>query len=178
MAAGSDRRTHHEPRPCSLRSSVEVRRGPTKPAGAQPARSAFQPAGGCRSNSEPRGPCPELAAFGAVEIPSGEYRTPTESNVLDSDATLWFGSADSNGADATIKACERLGRPYFLVLPGSGVRPSHVAEWLRTTGVSVLNVAGHRESLAPGSGERVERFLCDVFARLGHAPSVTAPPAC
>src|SRR5262249_38660440 len=76
-----------------------------------------------------RGPSPELAAFGAVEIPTGEYRTRTESNVRDSDATLWFGSPDSNGAEATIKACEQLGRPYFLVLPGSGIRPPQVAEW-------------------------------------------------
>lgn len=33
--------------------------------------------------------------------------------------------------------------------------------------MEVLNVAGNRESKSPGSGERVERFLCDVFAQLG-----------
>jgi hypothetical protein len=32
----------------------------------------------------------------------------------------------------------------------------------------VLNVAGNRESRAPGIGERAERFLCEVFRQLGH----------
>jgi hypothetical protein len=32
--------------------------------------------------------------------------------------------------------------------------------------VRVLNVAGSRESRAPGIGDRVERFLLEVFRRL------------
>jgi len=35
----------------------------------------------------------------------------------------------------------------------------------------VLNVAGNRESEAPSIGDRVERFLADVFRRLGHGPA-------
>jgi hypothetical protein len=36
-------------------------------------------------------------------------------------------------------------------------------------------VAGNRESKALGIGARVERFLCDVFARLGHARTEGPP---
>jgi hypothetical protein len=50
-----------------------------------------------------------------------------------------------------------------------GTRPSEVAGWLAERGVRVLNVAGNRESVARGIGARVERFMRDVFRRLGHA---------
>ena len=36
--------------------------------------------------------------------------------------------------------------------------------------VRILNVAGNRESEAPSIGDRVERFLADMFRRLGHRP--------
>jgi hypothetical protein len=42
--------------------------------------------------------------------------------------------------------------------------------WIVEHKVRVLNVAGNRESRAPGIGARVERFLADVFRRLGHGP--------
>jgi hypothetical protein len=42
-------------------------------------------------------------------------------------------------------------------------RPSQVVAWLAEKGVRVLNVAGNRESTAPGVGERVERFLGAVL---------------
>ena len=31
----------------------------------------------------------------------------------------------------------------------------------------VLNIAGNRESVSPGIGERTERFLCELFRQLG-----------
>ena len=40
-------------------------------------------------------------------------------------------------------------RPLLLVVPGKEIRLSRVAEWLRTKRVSILNVAGNRESTAP-----------------------------
>ncbi|MBV8078038.1 MAG: hypothetical protein JO284_16645 [Planctomycetaceae bacterium] len=41
---------------------------------------------------------------------------------------------------------------------------------LRENKIRILNVAGHRESKAPGIGARVERFLADGLRRLGHNP--------
>jgi hypothetical protein len=41
-----------------------------------------------------------------------------------------------------------------------------VVYWIREKGVRVLNVAGNRESSAPGIGVRVERFLGAVFRQL------------
>jgi hypothetical protein len=45
-------------------------------------------------------------------------------------------------------------------------RPSEVVAWIAENGVRVLNVAGNRESLSPGIGDRVERFMARVFRRL------------
>jgi hypothetical protein len=41
-----------------------------------------------------------------------------------------------------------------------------VPEWVAEKGVRGLNVAGNRESKAPGIGDRVERFLAEVFRQL------------
>ena len=115
------------------------------------------------------GPRPDLAAlYGAAEMPTARYRARTEQNVRDSDATLWFGSVDSPGAKVTLQAAESMGKPRMIVRAGREVRPSDVAAWIAEQRVRVLNVAGNRESKAPGIGGRVERFLCVVFARLGY----------
>ena len=47
-------------------------------------------------------------------------------------------------------------------------RPSMVLDCLEAHDVGVLNVAGHRESVCPGIGERVERFMRELFRQLGH----------
>jgi hypothetical protein len=62
-----------------------------------------------------------------------------------------------------------VGRPHLLIVPHRQTRPSEVAAWLRSRPrVTVLNIAGNRESEAPGIGDRVERFLTELFTRLGH----------
>src|SRR5262249_38790424 len=59
-------------------------------------------------------------------------------------------------------------KPFLLVFGGI-TRPSDAVGFIRAKGVLVLNVAGNRESEKPGIGARVERFMRDVFRRLGHA---------
>ena len=43
-----------------------------------------------------------------------------------------------------------------------------IVDWLDNNDVNALNVAGHRESVCPGIGARVERFMLDLLRRLGH----------
>jgi hypothetical protein len=116
------------------------------------------------------GPRPEFAhLYRAVELPSTSYPARTKFNVLDADATLWFGDRHSSGGVATLDACRLRGRPFLIVDPGA-TTPSQVRDWLAAHDVRTLNVAGSRESKAPGIGERVEAFLGQVFRRLGHRP--------
>lgn len=110
-------------------------------------------------------PAPWLADFGLVECETPGYPAGSVANVVGSDATLWFGDWHTPGGRTTLDACRLSDKPYLIVF--SGTRPSAVARWLEEKGIRILNVAGNRESVAPGIGAKVERFLLDVFARLG-----------
>lgn len=113
------------------------------------------------------GPAPWLAEYGAREIATADYRMRTEANVRDSDATLWFGNTSSPGGRVTLNAIRGMGKPHMIVRAGEGVRPSEVADWITRRGFESLDVAGSRESRAPGIGARVERFLAEVFTQIG-----------
>jgi hypothetical protein len=113
------------------------------------------------------GPRPEFAqAFGAAELPTETAAARTERNVRDSDGTLWFGETTSAGAHDTIAACRKFMKPCLPVWPSAAFEPSHVAAWIVESKISVLNVAGNRESVEPGIGDRVERFLGQVLEQL------------
>ena len=106
-----------------------------------------------------------LAGFDLIECPEPGYPVRTRANVRDSDGTLWLGDWHSAGGRTTLDACRLQGKPFLIVYAGR-TRPSEVVEWIRSKGVRVLNVAGNRESKAPGIGARTERFLARVFRSL------------
>jgi hypothetical protein len=87
----------------------------------------------------------------------------------DSDGTLWFGDWMSPGGKTTLDACRLQGKPFLIVYHGA-TKPSQARDWIVEKGIRVLNVAGNRESKAPGIGDRVERFLGQMFRQLGHRP--------
>lgn len=113
------------------------------------------------------GPRPEFAElYRAVEMPTPDYRARTEHNVRTTDATVWFGSIDTPGAGTTLRACKGMSRPHMLVVPRRGVKPSEVAEWITRGRFRFVNIAGNRESKAPGIGAKVETFMAEVFRRI------------
>jgi hypothetical protein len=78
------------------------------------------------------GPRPEFAeTYGTVELPTDSDPDPTERNVRDADAILWFGATDTPGARCTLEWCRKCSKATVLVSPGGPMLPSHVAEWLR-----------------------------------------------
>lgn len=107
------------------------------------------PAGGWAEDlTEPPG---VLALFPELrETPASEPRVRTEWNVRDSHATLVLlhGDVESPGTEVTIGAVRDLGRPHVV----ADVRDvATVRTWLEGLPVGVvLNVAGPRESEAPG----------------------------
>jgi hypothetical protein len=115
------------------------------------------------------GPRPEFAErFGAVALPTEVAEARTIQNVVHSDATLWFGDTTTSGAHATVGVCQPHGKPCMVLYPGASFEPSHVVSWIGEGQFKTLNVAGNRESHAPGIGELVYQFLCDVFSQLAH----------
>jgi Circularly permutated YpsA SLOG family len=112
---------------------------------------------------------PEFAReFAAAELPADSEHAPAAQNVKDSDGTFWFGRTTTLDAQATVAACLASGKPLMPVYPGASFEPSHVAGWILENKIKTLNVAGNREHEEPGIGQRLERFLGDVLAQLGH----------
>jgi Circularly permutated YpsA SLOG family len=115
------------------------------------------------------GPRPEFAEqYGSREFPTDNRTASTEQNIHDSDATLWFGETTSEDAQTAVAACHRLGKPCMLIYPTATFAPSHVAAWVRRERIETLTVAGNREAVEPGIGDRVERFLGQVLQQLGY----------
>lgn len=98
------------------------------------------------------------------ETPSAVYAQRTSWNVRDSDGTLILTmEAPRGGTALTMREAERHGKPLLhLALPGDDAHRRATA-WLRENDIRTLNVAGPRESEAPGIYDRARRFLHELF---------------
>lgn len=94
------------------------------------------------------------------ETPSADPAQRTSWNVRDSDATLVVlppGVRLDGGSAYTVREAVRLGRPHLVT---HGEEAEVVRAWLATLpGTLTLNVAGPRESRAPGSYATCCRLL-------------------
>jgi len=84
--------------------------------------------------------------------------------VRDSDATLLLTADEpSPGTDLTGDIARRLGRPV-VSWPADAVEDVGLfRRWLQADGIETLNVAGPRESEAPGIYDRARRILLACF---------------
>ena len=98
------------------------------------------------------------------ETPLANYLQRTEWNVRDSDATVVFTMSDTldGGSKRTVQFAEQLRRPWLHFRPG--VHEKFLVRFLQAHKVLTLNVAGKRESAAPGVHhfvmEALDRALC------------------
>lgn len=94
------------------------------------------------------------------ETPSADSAQRTSWNVRDSDGTLVVvpaGAGPGPGTAYTLAEAVRLGRPHLLT---HGEDPAAVSRWLATLPARpTLNVAGPRESRAPGTYAACLRLL-------------------
>jgi len=100
--------------------------------------------------------------------PLSDVQQRTEWNVRDSDATLILtrGADLTNfpGTKLTVGIAEKLGRRHLLVNLQNPASVQQAKSWLKESGIKgVLNVAGPRESEAPGIYEEAKRFLRALF---------------
>jgi hypothetical protein len=103
------------------------------------------------------------ARYPLRETPSDEYRQRTEWNVRDSDGTLILhaGRVDQ-GTALTERLARARGRP-LLVLDVHAATAPEIARWIDAHAVRRLNVAGPRESRAPGLQAAVAAVLREVL---------------
>lgn len=90
------------------------------------------------------------------------YWKRTEQNILDSDGTLVMpGENMSKGTALTIKLARKHGRPTAIIPLSARENGTPLMCWLNSTGIKTLNVAGPRESVCPGIGQKALNYLLD-----------------
>jgi hypothetical protein len=112
------------------------------------------------------GPRSDLANLGFTQSGSREYAVRTRQNVEQSDATLIFATdPDSDGTRLTIAHARRCGKPVCVLDPYESGTMEQAEAWLKEIHPAVLNIAGNRESKAPGIRRQVECILRVALSR-------------
>ena len=86
-----------------------------------------------------------------VETPERNYPARTRRNIEDSDGTLILNLGTLDGGTAlTVAHARQIGKPCLIVALEEGIEPATFRDWLAAYSITVLNVAGPRESKRPG----------------------------
>lgn len=102
------------------------------------------------------------AGYRLDEASSSRYAERTFLNVRDSAGTLILSKGEpTDGTKLTVDFAKRLGRPCLVIMLDGDDHSGEILRWIEERGIEVLNVAGPRESAAPGIHEEAK----DVFAR-------------
>ncbi len=108
-----------------------------------------------------------LQGYGLTEHASPEYPPRTAANVKLADATIIFGDiVHSRGSRLTHRLCVRHNKECLVIPPSLGhadaVEIIHLM--LARTNPRTLNIAGSRQSKAPGIEEWVTMILTEALA--------------
>ena len=117
------------------------------------------------------GPRPSLARWGLIETKSSGYIDRTILNVKHSDATMIVSqNFNSKGTILTEDAVRDHKKSCFKYVYFPEYQPmkddeivERMAHWIKECGAETLNIAGNRESVAPGIQFWLCGILMDVF---------------
>lgn len=139
-------------------------------AGLDAAMKAGLPVGGycpCGRRAED-GVIPPI--YPLVELASDHYCNRTEKNVVESDGTLILNKGElTEGTKLTYEYALQHGKPCLVVQLDRErvVEPFEVARWIQRHDISVLNVAGPRESKHPaGIYREASSYLFGLFSEM------------
>lgn len=146
---------------CTLRKIVSGGQTGVDRAGLDAALLHGIPLGGyCpKGRRAEDGPIP--SRYPLVETDSPDYAVRTRRNVRESDATLVLNIGPlTGGTRATVEYALQRKKPCLMVqLDRTGCSVAETADWLANNNISTLNIAGPRESKAPGTYDMSLRFL-------------------
>jgi hypothetical protein len=112
------------------------------------------------------------ARYPLAETPGRDPAQRTAWNVRDSDATLILSRGRPSGGTAfSAERAAAEGRPCHIVDLAGDPDPGEVAAWIRSAGARVLNVAGPRESEAPGIHDEALALLRAVLGSASTGPA-------
>ncbi|MDZ7744088.1 MAG: putative molybdenum carrier protein [Bacteroidota bacterium] len=99
-----------------------------------------------------------------TESDSSEYEYRTELNVKDSDGTLllYLETLDK-GCQYTYNMAVTHHKPHLLVNMQDEQGFLQILNWIKMYNISVLNIAGPRESSYPGIYEETKKYLHKLF---------------
>lgn len=109
--------------------------------------------------------------YGAKEHSSPAYVGRTIANIQQADTTILFGSTVTPGSRLVIRHATNTKHPVLCIRSRQSTSEVYaLAEEIRLEirHVRSLNVAGNRESSAPGIGKWAEDYLCELFYLIGH----------
>jgi hypothetical protein len=103
-----------------------------------------------------------------VEI-GGGYRQRTRKNVEDSTGTaIFYQSVLQGGTEQTVVFCIKAGKPYKLIdidLVDSQIATKVIVEFIEINKISILNVAGPRQSSCPAIYSYVKDVISSVIKK-------------
>lgn len=117
---------------------------------------------------------PSRKQYGMEETLATSYVPRTEANVKDSDATLWYGDLNSRGGQLTLKMCNKHGKAFITI---TEFVSEDIFNLINRCGWEVINVAGNRESKAPGIEKKAYDLLFPVFCGGDHEAEIKASKA-
>jgi predicted Rossmann-fold nucleotide-binding protein len=99
-----------------------------------------------------------------IETKSDNYPERTELNVKTGDGTLILIAGDfDRGTQLTIELCKRHNKPCLVIDLNDEKDPVDLKLWIEKNDISVLNIAGNRESISPGIHKKAYQFLLTEF---------------
>jgi len=114
------------------------------------------------------GPIPK--SYPLKESRSPFYSTRTRMNVEESDGTLIIVTAEPTGGTAlTIDLAKNASKPLHVVKLNdkdvSAASLGKIRKWLKSNNINILNVAGPRESGAPGIYDKAKSLMKELLAQ-------------
>lgn len=108
------------------------------------------------------------AQYQLTETDRPDYADRTERNVVDSDATLILcRGRPSGGTELTLRLAQRHNRPHRVIDLGDPPDLATLRDWLAAVRPAILNVAGPRESQAPGVAAQTRDLLIALWEQSG-----------
>jgi hypothetical protein len=103
-----------------------------------------------------------------TETASFEYWVRTQQNVIDSDGTLiLYRDAMSGGTELTYRMTLKHGKPCLRVDLNGHLDLASARRWLSENAIQELNVAGPRDSTAPGIADEAREYVTSLLSITG-----------
>ena len=100
--------------------------------------------------------------YGLEETEASNYNARTLLNIKNSDGTAIFADKlDSRGTVLTINMCREMNKPYIC-----NPTVDELIGFISFHKISTLNVAGNRESVAPGIQEKVKEIVYKTLTKI------------